>query len=109
MITAVSIDPDRVGVASSHLPGARPGKIVLTFLPALPDRLVCAGFIYSSPRRFPESGSSPPRPRLRQSFPPPLPTQPFSSAAEPILCGCSTDDPVRNPAAALQNPACRPN
>src|SRR5216683_3499618 len=109
MMTSFSIDAERVGVASNHLPGTRPGKIVLTFLPALPDRLVSAGCIYSSPRRCPEPGSSPLRPRLRQSFLPPLPTLLFSSAAARILCGCSTDDPVRNPDAALQNPASRPN
>src|SRR5258708_31463078 len=104
MMTSFSIAPERVGVASNHLPGAGPGKILSTFLPALPDQLVSAGCISSSPRRCPASGSSPPRPRLRQSFPPPLPTLPFSSAAARILCGCSADDPARNRAAALQNP-----
>src|ERR1700731_133540 len=90
-------------------PGAQPGKIVLTFLPALPDRLASAGCTYSSPRRCPASGSSPQRPRLRRSFPPLLPTPLSSWAAARILCGCSADDPARNPAAALQIPACRPN
>src|ERR1700687_3228355 len=82
-------------------PGAQPGKIVLTFLPALPDRLVSAGCTSSSPRRCPDSGSFRRRPRLRRSFPPLLPAPISSSAAARILCGCSTDDPVRNPAAAL--------
>src|SRR5205807_4172842 len=81
-------------------PGAQPGKIVSTFLPALPDRPVSAGCTWSSPRRCPESGSSPPRPRLRRSFPPLLLVPPSSSAIFPrptsaLPSGRSTRIPLR--------------
>src|SRR5260370_20335894 len=71
-------------------PGAQPGKIVSTFLPALPVPPVSAGCTSSSPCRFPASGSSPRRPRLRRSSPKRLPAPLSSSAAARILCGCST-------------------
>src|SRR5712692_4025279 len=89
----------------SFTPGAQPGKIVLTFLPALPDPLVSAGCTSSSPRRCPDTESFPRRLRLRRSFPQRLPAPLSSSAAARILCGCSADDPDRNPAATLQIPA----
>src|SRR2546430_2027245 len=90
-------------------PGTQPGKIVSTSLPALPRRPVSAGCTSSSPRRGPESGSSPPRPRLHRSFPPLLPAPLSSSAAARIPCGWSTDDRVDNPAAASQIPGSRPS
>src|SRR5207249_9932130 len=80
-------------------PGTQPGKIVPTSLPALPRRPVSAGCTSSSPRPGPESGSSPPRPRLHRPFPPLLPAPLSSSAAARIPCAWSTDDRLGTPAA----------
>src|SRR6266481_10191880 len=107
MMTSFSLDTERAGVAS-NLSAAQNEKTVSTFLLLLlllPDPPVSGGCTSSSPRRVPDSGSSPRRLRLRRSFPPPLPGPLFSSAAERILCDYSADDRVRNPAAASQIPA----
>src|SRR5438552_14708677 len=119
-------DPERIGVASNFFHACKMKKEFFllffrlfrkksrknsfyTFLPPLPGPLVSADCTSSSPRRVPDSGSSPRRLQPRRSFARRLPIPPFSSAAARILCGCSADDPARNPAAALQIPESRPN
>src|SRR5882762_11830020 len=106
MMTSFSFDSERIGVASTLFHAQNRKKTLPTFLPLLPALLVSDGCTLSSPRRVPDSESSLRRLRLRRSFPRRLPAPLFSSAAARIPCGCSADDPDRNPVAALQIPAC---